>query len=346
MKSEIRTTLRQHPERACPEDIQQILAEGYLAHVGYSEAEQTYVIPFSYHFDPAEPDWLYLHGSPVSHSLLALAQGIPACIEVTQLEGLVFSRSAKYHSMNYRSVVCFGRGQVVTDLARKREIFDAMIARYHPGRAVEADYEAPSEAQLRGSLMVAIQIEAASAKQRQGGPKGPLDSQIFAPGQAGVVLLEPRQEHWRPALWSQPPFQISTETARIEPEALYALLKPTYWNQRLTPEGLLRRLKHSLCFGLYHAAELIGFARLVTDHDSFAYLADVVVDPHWRGQGLGSWLTACILEHPVMAQIRWCLLSTRDAHELYRKQGFEAHQKPEKLMVYIPPHMRGEERLA
>lgn len=339
---EIRSTLRQHPERACNEAIQAILSEGYLAHVGYSEKDQTYIIPFSYQYDPSEPDMIYLHGSHASHTLKYLATGVPACLEVTQMDGLVYSRSAKYHSMNYRSVVCFGQCEEITDLAFKRQMLDQMIGRYYPGRRADQDYDSAPESQLKGTLVVGFKIAQASAKQRQGGPKGPNDQAFFAQGQCGVVPLKAVEPHWRPALWSQAPFQISTEKSRIAPDKLYSLLKPTYWNERLTPEGLLRRLENSLCFGLYHATELIGFARLVTDYDSFGYLADVIIASEWRGQGLGNWLVACVLEHPIMAQLRWCLLSTRDAHEIYRKQGFQAHDNPEKLMVYLPPHMQGD----
>jgi uncharacterized protein len=342
MTIEIRNKIRQHPERSCPEAASTILAEGYLAHVAYTEAEQTYLIPFSYHYDPAEPDWIYLHGSRSSHTLKYLASGVSACLEVTQMDGLVYSRSAKYHSMNYRSVVCFGNCTEISDLEQKTKILDDMIARYYPDRKADIDYISAPQGQLEGTLMVGFKINQASAKQRQGGPKGPEDTQTFATGQSGVVPLKAREDNWKPQIWSQAPFQISTEKYRINPKSLYELLKNTYWNKRLTPEGLLRRIEYSLCFGLYHAHELIGFARLVTDHDSFAYLADVVISENWRAQGLGTWLVACILEHPLMQEIRWCLLSTRDAHDLYSRQGFEAHQNPEKLMVFIPAHMKGD----
>lgn len=332
----IRSTLRQHPERGCNDQIQAILSESYLAHVGYSENGQTYIIPFSYHYDPAEPDMIYLHGGHSSHTLTYLATGVPACLEVTQVDGLVYSRSAKYHSMNYRSVVCFGDCQEITDLAMKQHMLEQMIERYYPGRHADQDYDSAPENQLKGTLVVGFKIKQASAKQRQGGPKGPHDEQTFAKGQCGVVPLKAAEPDWRPMIWSQAPFQVSTEQSRMPVETLYQLLKNTYWNDRLTPAGLLRRLENSLCFGLYHETELIGFARLITDYDSFAYLADVIIAPHWRGQGLGSWLVGCILEHPVMSQIRWCLLSTRDAHEIYRKQGFQPHANPEKLMVFIP----------
>src|SRR5438067_1513784 len=125
-----RATIRRHPERAVPEEAPDILARGVVAHLGFSKGDQPFVIPLAYHYDPATPGRLYLHGSRGSRALRHLGGGAPVCVTVTLLDGLVYSRSAQYHSINYRSVVCFGRGRVVTDLAEKRALFESMISRY------------------------------------------------------------------------------------------------------------------------------------------------------------------------------------------------------------------------
>jgi len=113
------TTIRQHPERSVPEEAGAIFAAGHVAHVGFVEDGLPYVIPFSYGFDPGDPARIHLHGATDSRALRAIAAGLPVCVEVTLLDGLVYSRTALYHSMNYRCAVAFGRGREVTDAAEK-----------------------------------------------------------------------------------------------------------------------------------------------------------------------------------------------------------------------------------
>lgn len=116
------TRIQQHPERAVPQRAQEFLMQGKVAHVGFVQDDLPYVVPTLYHYSPDRPDRLYLHGGRSSRMLEQLAKGIPVCITVTELDGLVYSRDAKYHSANYRSVMCFGRGHIFQDEAAKRVI--------------------------------------------------------------------------------------------------------------------------------------------------------------------------------------------------------------------------------
>lgn len=127
-----RARIRRHPERAVPELADAILRAGSVAHVGFSVDGQPYVIPLIYHYADGT---LYLHGAPASRALRTLVSGAAVCVEVTQLDGLVASRDAKSHSVNYRSVVVFGSATRVADDEVKRAIFEQMTARYFPGRA-------------------------------------------------------------------------------------------------------------------------------------------------------------------------------------------------------------------
>ena len=104
------------------------------------ERGEPFVIPMGYQFNPAEPDRLYLHGAPASRALRRLASGVPVCVTVTLVDGLVYSRTALNHSMNYRSVVCFGRGRLVTDPEVQSRVFRGMVSRYFPGRTAGQDY--------------------------------------------------------------------------------------------------------------------------------------------------------------------------------------------------------------
>jgi len=182
-----RSTIRRHPERSVPEEFDAIMAAGHVAHIGFSPNGQPHVIPLTYHFDPREPDRVYVHGARESRTLQELARGAAACVCVTAVDGLVYSRTAMNHSMNYRSAICFGRGSEVTDPAIKRRVFVAMTRRYFAGRTEGVDYEAASAAQLDATIMVAIAIEDGSAKARRGGPLGPTDRDPSAIGTCGVV---------------------------------------------------------------------------------------------------------------------------------------------------------------
>ena len=119
-RSRVRRQDRSVLEEAC-----NILAQGAVAHVAFVQDGQPYVIPFSYHYDPTHPDWLYLHGSAAARALLHLGSGNPVSVCVTLLDGLVYSRTAMNHSMNYRSVVCFGKARPVESEQEKRVIFEA-----------------------------------------------------------------------------------------------------------------------------------------------------------------------------------------------------------------------------
>ena len=161
--------------------------QGQVAHVGFEQDGRPYVIPMLYHYSSARPDRIYLHSGFAGRTLQQLASGIPVCVTVTQLDGLVYSRDAKYHSANYRCVMCFGRGRVVEDENEKRAMFEAMTSRYFPGRTAGRDYTPAPSAHLMSTVVLEVIIEEISAKMREGGPKGPQDAQEDAPGTRGVV---------------------------------------------------------------------------------------------------------------------------------------------------------------
>jgi nitroimidazol reductase NimA-like FMN-containing flavoprotein (pyridoxamine 5'-phosphate oxidase superfamily) len=181
--------IRRHAERAVPDEAAAILAQGYVAHVGFVREGQPIVIPFTYHYDPDDPEWLYLHGAKANEALAVLAAGSPVCVTVTLLDGLVYSRAAGSHSVNYRSVVCQGVAEAIEDRDRKNALLEGMIARYFPGRTASRDYSAADEGKLRSTAFIAVHINAWSAKARRGGPTAPQDSDPDALGTCGVIEL-------------------------------------------------------------------------------------------------------------------------------------------------------------
>jgi len=181
-----RTAIRRHPERALsvPEDAAAILDQALVAHVGFQQDGQPFVIPFTFLY---RDGCIYLHGSTASRTMRALAAGAPVCIEVTLVDGLIASKTAETHSVNYRSVVCFGRGRKVEDEVERRALLDTLIARYFPGRAAGEHYRPITDDELRPTMVVEIAIEEMSAKGRSGGPRGLFDADPDFPGDARIV---------------------------------------------------------------------------------------------------------------------------------------------------------------
>jgi len=138
--------------------------------------------------------------------------------------------------------------------------------------------------------------------------------------------------------WQRENFVISTDKARLQPETIQKfLLEESYWAQSRTFEQTLRTIKHSICFGLYLDDRQIGFARVVSDQATFAYLGDVYILDEFRGQGLSKWLMETILSHPDLQGLRRWLLATRDAHGLYAQYDFTPLIVPERWMERNAP---------
>jgi ribosomal protein S18 acetylase RimI-like enzyme len=117
-------------------------------------------------------------------------------------------------------------------------------------------------------------------------------------------------------------FLISTDRRRIDAGAALGLLESTHWAASLTRPVLERAIENSVCFGVLQHERLVGFGRVVTDLATYAYWTDVVVAPEQRGQGLGHWLSDCMLAHPELQGVRRVALLTRDAAALYAGLGF------------------------
>jgi GNAT superfamily N-acetyltransferase len=127
-------------------------------------------------------------------------------------------------------------------------------------------------------------------------------------------------------------YVVSTDRSRIDVAAVHAFLSQSYWSPGI-PEDVVRRgIAGAICFGIYHGREQVGFARVITDQATYAYLSDVYVLEAHRGRGLSKWLMEVIMSHPSLQRLRRFALSTRDAHGLYRQFGFELVANPERQM--------------
>lgn len=135
-------------------------------------------------------------------------------------------------------------------------------------------------------------------------------------------------------------FEISDDPSRIDAEVVHAFLAASYWSPEIPRKTVERAIKGSWSFGLYApGGEQVGFARLITDYATYAYLADVFVLDACRGKGLASWLMETIFAQPATRGLRRITLATRDAHTLYGKVGFSPVARPEIFMEIVRPEI-------
>jgi GNAT superfamily N-acetyltransferase len=129
--------------------------------------------------------------------------------------------------------------------------------------------------------------------------------------------------------WLLGEYIISTDKYRLDLRAIHSFLMKSYWAEGIPFEIVKKSIEHSLNFGVYQVGKQVGFARVITDYATYAYIGDVYILEDFRGQGLSKWLMQVIAEHPELQGLRRWSLLTSDAHELYRKTGFQELQSPE-----------------
>ena len=142
-------------------------------------------------------------------------------------------------------------------------------------------------------------------------------------------------------IWQRGEYTISTDPKRLDISVIHDFISNhSYWAQGRTVETVQRALDNSLNFGVYLGTAQVGFARVVTDYATFAWIADVFVLPEQRGRGLSKWLIEVILSHPELQGFRRWVLATKDAHTLYERFGFIPLHRPERWMERPDPNMQ------
>ena len=357
-----RTALKRLPKRGefDREAVYKILDEAFVCHVGFNFEDRPVVIPTSY---GRIDDDLYIHGSAASRMLRSLERGIDVCVTVTLIDGLVLARSAFHHSINYRSVVIFGNAKVVSDPVEKFEALHAFTDHIVPGRWREV--RSPTESELQATLVLKLPLEEVSAKVRTGPPIDD-EEDYELPVWAGVLPLTvspgpavnderlpagiqtPRYvtQYRRGASngsdssneWHQGGFTISTDKMRLDLDVTYNFLTTSYWAAGRSIETVRLSIENSIPFGVYKGDRQVGFARVITDYATFAWIADVFILEEFRGQGLSKWLMEVIITHPELQGFRRWVLATKDAHELYRKFGFTELKLADRWMERHDPN--------
>ncbi|MCB9613384.1 MAG: GNAT family N-acetyltransferase [Sandaracinus sp.] len=331
-----RTTLRRHPERAELDrtELYALLDDCEVVHVAVGGESPT-LLPMAF---GRVGDRLYLHGA-VASALLRGGAACEVCVCATKLDGLVLAKSAFHHSMNFRSAVIFGTLEVVEGDEAIRAL-DAIVDHALPGRSRECRTPSPSE--VRATVVAALDLREASMKVRSGGPRDAATDQAL-PHWAGVLPLTERMEaplgpaevppsvaaaalRRAPRLEGErthETFLLSGDPTRLDLSCLHGWLRDTYWATDLDPARLLRSIQGSFVVGAYDAhGTQVGFARAVTDGETFGWLADVYVAAEARHHGLARAMTAYLVEHPRLERLRRWMLGTRDAHGVYTPVGF------------------------
>jgi len=135
-------------------------------------------------------------------------------------------------------------------------------------------------------------------------------------------------------------FLISTSRDRLDLDVIHSFLTNCYWAKGIPREVVVRSIEHALCFGIYDRnGAQVGFARVISDFATIAYVGDVFVLETHRGQGLGRWLMQCVMQHPTLQNLRRWILTTRDAHGLYAQVGFTPVRAPERFMEPYRPRV-------
>jgi GNAT superfamily N-acetyltransferase len=139
--------------------------------------------------------------------------------------------------------------------------------------------------------------------------------------------------------WIKDNYSISTDKEKIDANYVHGFLSQSYWAQSIPHDVVQRSIEGSLCFAVFHRQKQIGFARVITDEATFAYLADVFIDEQYRGRGLSKWLMECIMDHPSLQGLRRFMLATRDAHSLYSRFGFSPLTHTDRWMQIHNPEI-------
>lgn len=134
-------------------------------------------------------------------------------------------------------------------------------------------------------------------------------------------------------------FLLSTDPAQLDISLIHSFLTKSYWAKGISLEVVARSIENSLCFGIYADGKQVGFARVVSDFATYAYIGDVFVLDSFRGHGLGKWMMESIMRHPLLQGLRRWTLLTRDAHGLYAQFGFTPLKAPDRYMELHDPEV-------
>jgi nitroimidazol reductase NimA-like FMN-containing flavoprotein (pyridoxamine 5'-phosphate oxidase superfamily)/GNAT superfamily N-acetyltransferase len=277
---------------------------------------------------------IYLHTARVGRTPATVSKSERICFSVSEMGRLLPAKEALEFSLEYAGVMVFGRASVVEDVTEAERGLQLLLDKYAPHLRPGRDYSPINLDELKRTAVYRIDIEQWSGKKKEEAPDFP-GAFVFTRGGLAAKDVWRVQEYRRPGLF------VSTDPNKLDVDMIHEFLQSeAYWVRSISREQVERSIKQSLCFGVYDSGEnarkQVGFARVITDFTTYAYVADVFVIRAYRGRGIGKWLMQCMLAHPELQNLRRWSLNTKDAHELYKKFGFEVDSNPENSLVYRP----------
>jgi nitroimidazol reductase NimA-like FMN-containing flavoprotein (pyridoxamine 5'-phosphate oxidase superfamily)/GNAT superfamily N-acetyltransferase len=272
---------------------------------------------------------IYFHTASKGRTRANIEKNERVCLSVSQMGRLLPADEALEFSVEYAGVVIFGQAKIVGDPTEAKHGLQLLLDKYAPHLRPGRDYRPITAGELKRTTVFRLEIEEWSGKRKQAVSDFP--GAFFYGEHEGHRLFEQRREG----------LLISSDASKLDPAVIHDFLSnEAYWSLGITREKVARMIKHSLCFGVYSLAggneSQIGFARVITDFSTFAYLSDVFILEPYRGRGLGKWLMECIHDHPELQDLRKWTVNTQDAHGLYMQYGYIPGPEPENYLVFRP----------
>lgn len=318
-RSKVRRSDRAVNDEAWIVDFLQRAPLGFFATCA---GEQPFINSNLFVYD-ADAHAIFFHTARKGRTRNNVADGADVSFTVAEMGRLLPADTALEFSVEYNSVVVFGRATLVRDHTAATAALQALLDKYSPHLTPGEDYRRPVTEELIRTSVFRLDIETWSGKMKKVGDF----IGAFTYPRPERFTSEPEETD---ALASgyhlqRDGYELSTDRARLNIDLVHAFLsRESYWARGRSRDTVARSMQNSLCFGVYKGSEQVGFARVITDYAVHAYIADVFIMPGHRGRGLSTWLVKALLSHPSLQDISRWSLDTVDAHRLYEKFGFVA----------------------
>lgn len=271
-----------------------------------------------------EANAIYFHTARRGRTRDNIEKHDEVCFTVAEMGRLLPAKTALEFSIEYRSVVVFGQASLISDEPSAIAALQALLDKYAQHLKPGIDYRPPVKKEMERTSTFRLKIASWSGKMKK------VDQ--FA---GAFFYQEPAATMRRRHFLENPDatsftashagYTLSTDPSLLDLDVIHTYLSEhSYWAQGRSRAVVARSIEHSLCFGIYQGNQQVGFARVITDFTVHAYLSDVFVLPEHRGRGLGKWLVASMLAHPLLRGVTKWSLDTRDAQGLYEPFGFES----------------------
>lgn len=300
--------------------IANLLWRAPLGFIASSDNGQPFINSNLFFYD-ADAHAIFFHTARRGLTRTNIAADANVCFTVAEMGRLLPADTALEFSVEYNSVMVFGRAALVADEAQATAALQALLDKYFAHLRPGKDYRPPVLKELKRTSVFRLDIETWSGKRKK---VGDFPGAFTYPGPESLGGEASGSDGGTDGYCLQRDgYKLSTDQERLDVDLVHAFLSnESYWARGRSRETVARSIENSLCFGVYKQSGQVGFARVITDYAVHAYIADVFILSDHRGRGLGKWLVEAILAHPSLQQVSRWALDTMDAQELYEKFGF------------------------